>query len=52
LITELKNYDAILITVAHSFFSALDYNQLKKSTSSVIFDTKAILDKKIVTARL
>jgi UDP-N-acetyl-D-galactosamine dehydrogenase len=52
LITELKNYDAILITVAHSFFSALDYNQLKKSASSVIFDTKAILDKKIVTARL
>jgi UDP-N-acetyl-D-galactosamine dehydrogenase len=52
LITELKTYDAILITVAHSFFSSLNYDQLKKSTQTVLFDTKAMLDKKIVTARL
>jgi UDP-N-acetyl-D-galactosamine dehydrogenase len=52
LITELKTYDAILITVAHSFFSSLNYDQLKISTQTVLFDTKAMLDKKIVTARL
>ena len=52
LITELKTYDAILITVAHSFFSSLNYDQLKKTSNTVLFDTKAMLDKKIVTARL
>ncbi len=50
--TDLKIYDAILITVAHSFFVSLNYEQLKTSEATVIFDTKAILDKKIVTARL
>jgi UDP-N-acetyl-D-galactosamine dehydrogenase len=52
LITDLKTYDAILITVAHSFFASLHYDQLKKSPNTVLFDTKAMLDKKIVTARL
>ena len=52
LITVLKSYDAIVLTVAHDFYNALDYSKLKASTTSVIYDTKAFLDKKIVTARL
>jgi UDP-N-acetyl-D-mannosaminuronate dehydrogenase len=41
-----------VITVAHDFFTSLDYANLKKEADAIIFDTKAILDKKIVTARL
>lgn len=52
LITQLKNYDAIVLTVAHDFFKALDYSILKASPNAIIYDTKAFLDKKIVTARL
>ena len=52
LITDLKSYDAIVLTVAHDFYKALDYSKLKASPNTVIYDTKAFLDKKIVTARL
>ncbi len=52
LVTSLEKYDAIVITVAHHFFTSLDYANLKKGADAIIFDTKAILDKKIVTARL
>jgi UDP-N-acetyl-D-galactosamine dehydrogenase len=52
LITNLVKYDAIVLTVAHDFFKSLNYASLKLSENSVIYDTKAFLDKKIVTARL
>jgi len=52
LVTSLETYDAILLTVAHDFFKSLNYTSLKSSANSVIYDTKAILDKSIVTARL
>ena len=52
LITSLSTYDAIVVAVAHDFFKALDYMALKSKENAVIFDTKALLDKKIVTARL
>lgn len=52
LITDLETYDAIVVTVAHTFFTSLDYGKLKSNTQSILFDTKAVLDKKIVTARL
>jgi UDP-N-acetyl-D-galactosamine dehydrogenase len=52
LITSLEKYDAIVITVAHHFFTSLNYASIKNSDDAIIFDTKAILDKKIVTARL
>jgi len=52
LITELQRYDAIVLTVAHDFFKSLNYDSLKSSSNSVIYDTKALLDKAIVTARL
>jgi UDP-N-acetyl-D-galactosamine dehydrogenase len=52
LITQLETYDAILITVAHTFFTSLDYAKLKNGPDAILFDTKSLLDKKIVTARL
>jgi len=52
LVTNLGKYDAIVLTVAHDFFKSLNYESLKLSDNSVIYDTKAFLDKKIVTARL
>jgi UDP-N-acetyl-D-galactosamine dehydrogenase len=52
LVTSLETYDAIVLTVAHDFFKSLNYASLKSSPTSVIYDTKAILDKSIVTARL
>lgn len=52
LVTSLKKYDGILLTVAHDFFKALDYENLMSTPKSVIYDTKSILDKKLVTARL
>lgn len=52
LVTNLERYDAIVLTVAHDFFKSLNYESLKKSNNSIIYDTKAFLDKKIVTARL
>jgi len=52
LITQLETYDAILITVAHTFFTSLDYDKLKNGSDTILFDTKSLLDKKIVTARL
>jgi UDP-N-acetyl-D-galactosamine dehydrogenase len=52
LVTSLETYDAIVLTVAHDFFKSLNYTSLKSSPNSVIYDTKGILDKSIVTARL
>ena len=52
LVTSLGQYDAILLAVAHDFFKALDFNVLKKDSTTVLYDTKAFLDSAIVTARL
>jgi UDP-N-acetyl-D-galactosamine dehydrogenase len=42
----------ILLAVAHDFFKALDYASLKISPDAIVYDTKAFLDRSIVTARL
>ena len=52
LITTLEKYDVILLAVAHDFFKALDYTSLKTSPNAIVYDTKAFLDRSIVTARL
>jgi UDP-N-acetyl-D-galactosamine dehydrogenase len=52
LVTELATYDGIIVAVAHDFFKALDFQKLQRNKKAVIFDTKAFLDKSIVTARL
>jgi len=52
LITAFEQYDVILLAVAHDFFKALDYASLKTSSDAIVYDTKAFLDRSIVTARL
>ncbi|UKJ07238.1 nucleotide sugar dehydrogenase [Solitalea lacus] len=47
-----KNYDVIILSVAHEEFKCLEYNNLTHNKSSVIFDTKAFLDRELVDARL
>ena len=51
-VSELKTYDAILLTVAHDQFLRLDFNELKSSPNSVIFDLKSVLPREWVDARL
>lgn len=48
----IKKYNAIIISVAHNEFKSLDVNQLSESSETVIFDTKAILDRNLVDGRL
>lgn len=52
LIEKLAKYDAIILAVAHDSFLTIDYNKLKKSNKSVIFDIKSILNRSLVDARL
>lgn len=52
LVRSLNKYDAIVLAVAHDFFKALDFSMLKNGPDAVLFDTKAFLDRAIVTARL
>ena len=52
LVTNLSKYEGVVLTVAHDFFKSLDYPSLMAAPNAVLFDTKSILDKKIVTARL
>ena len=46
-----KKYDSIIIAVSHQEFLTLDYKKMKKE-NSVIFDTKACIDRSLVDARL
>ena len=52
LVNDLGKYDVIVLVVAHAFFKSLDYASLKASNKTIIYDTKAFLDRSIVTARL
>ena len=53
LITELAdNYSAIILAVSHTEFSKIDFESLKNSPETIIFDTKAFLDRNIVDCRL
>ena len=45
-------YDGIILAVSHKDFIKLEYEKLKSSNSSVIFDTKAFLDRNLVDSRL
>lgn len=47
-----KSFDAVILAVSHSEFLKLDFEALRKSETSVIFDTKAFLDRNIIDARL
>jgi UDP-N-acetyl-D-galactosamine dehydrogenase len=45
-------YDAIILTVAHKEFLQLDLETLKNGNHTVVFDSKATLDRDSVDARL
>lgn len=46
-----KKYDSIIIAVAHDDFLKMDLNTIKNN-NSVVFDTKACIDRNLVDARL
>ena len=46
------SYDAIIIAVSHKEFLDLDFNKIKRNKSSVIFDTKSFIDRKLTDGRL
>ena len=45
-------YDAIVLAVSHDEFTKLNFRSVKKGDKAVIFDTKSILDRKLIDARL
>ena len=47
-----SKYDAIVLAVSHNEYALIDYNDLKSSSHSVIYDTKSFLDRDLVDARL
>jgi UDP-N-acetyl-D-galactosamine dehydrogenase len=47
-----KTYDGIILAVSHEEFLGLELDQLKSSNSSVIFDTKAFLNRSLIDSRL
>lgn len=47
-----SKYNSIVLAVSHNEFSALDFNRLRAGEQTVIFDTKAFLDRTIIDARL
>lgn len=44
-------YDAIILAIAHDEFLTIDFNQIRKE-QSVVFDTKGVLPRAWVDARL
>lgn len=47
-----KRYDAVILAVAHKEFTTLRLQDITKSNNSVVYDTKAFLDRTLVDARL
>lgn len=48
----LSKYDAIILTVAHKEFLQMNLSDLKKGNHTIVFDSKAALDRDSVDARL
>ena len=46
-----NSYDSIILAVAHKEFHELDFSELKQS-KTIVFDTKSIIDRTFVDARL
>jgi len=47
-----KQYDAVILAVSHDEFLKLNFSLIKKGDNAVIFDAKAVLDRKLIDARL
>jgi len=53
LIPEINDiYDAIILAVAHDEYRELDFSKLTRTKSAVIFDTKSMIRRELVDARL
>jgi UDP-N-acetyl-D-galactosamine dehydrogenase len=53
LISDIRDkYDAVILAVAHNEFINLDYTTLKNGHNTILFDTKSVLDRSMVDARL
>ena len=52
LVSELIDYDLIILAVAHDKFLNINIDGLKKRDGAVVFDLKSFLNKKKVDARL
>jgi UDP-N-acetyl-D-glucosamine/UDP-N-acetyl-D-galactosamine dehydrogenase len=53
LIDSIQNkYEGIILAVSHKEFLKLELDSLKSSNLSVVFDTKAFLDRSLIDARL
>lgn len=50
-VDETKNYQAIVVCVAHDEFKTFDFKKYKEK-ESVIFDAKAFIDRELVDSRL
>lgn len=48
----LKKYEGIILAVSHKEFLKLELDSLKSSNLSVVFDTKAFLDRSLIDSRL
>ena len=47
-----KKYHAIILAVAHDEFKLVDFESLKESSKTVVYDVKGFLEKKVITNRL
>tara|TARA_B110000008_G_C16910859_1_gene540649 strand:- start:906 stop:1481 length:576 start_codon:yes stop_codon:yes gene_type:complete len=47
-----KKYHAIILAVAHDEFKLVDFESLKESSKTVVYDIKGFLEKKVITNRL
>ena len=52
MVSNINQYDVIILTVAHDEFIKLDLNALKNQKESVVYDLKSVLDLNQVDARL
>jgi UDP-N-acetyl-D-galactosamine dehydrogenase len=52
MIESFEKYEAIILAVSHDLFSKIDFDDLKSSTKSIIFDVKGVLNREIVNGRL
>jgi UDP-N-acetyl-D-galactosamine dehydrogenase len=53
LVSEIKGtrYEAVIVAVAHDEFRSIDFSEIKNK-STIIFDTKAFLDRELIDGRL
>ena len=52
MVSNINQYDVIILTVAHDEFTKLDLNALKNQKESVVYDLKSVLDINQVDSRL